>query len=247
MEAYTIEDVELLRRKSGMTYQEAVALLEYHNGNLARALIDLERNGRLKDEKAADRNTNAGTANTRKAAKRGETKEKAINLLQKLYQFRVKVHKGDIPIINLSVIFAAIALLFAPHVTIIGIIAAMILGYRFSFSQMDADFAADNLKTTVKNAADNVKATVNSAVKTIKETVAQETAKAEAKKETKEAAQPVIKVETKPEEAAEIELETMAERIVNVPTIQVPVQTETREGSVQIDEDRNGYSSVTIG
>ena len=41
MDAYTIEDVELLRRKSGMTYQEAVALLEYHTGDLARALIDL--------------------------------------------------------------------------------------------------------------------------------------------------------------------------------------------------------------
>ena len=163
----------------------------------------------------------------------------------------MKVHKGDTPVINLSVIFAAIALLFAPHVTIIGIIAAMILGYRFSFSQMDADFAADNLKTTVKNAADNVKATVNSAVKTIKETVAQETAKAEAKKGTKEAAQPVIKVETKaetkPEEKAEIELETMAERIVNVPTIQVPVQTETKDGNVTLEDDTDGYSSVTIG
>ena len=216
MEAYTIEDVELLRRKSGMTYQEAVALLEYHNGNLARALIDLERNGRLKDEKTADRNTGAGTANTRKAAKHGETKEKAINLLQKLYQFRVKVHKGDTPVINLSVIFAAIALLFAPHVTIIGIIAAMILGYRFSFSQMDEDFASDNLKQTVKNAAENARATVNSVVQSF----SRESAKNAAPAEKKE---------------------------IDVPTIQVPVQAEAREGSVQMDEDQDGYSSVTIG
>ena len=55
MDAYTIEDVELLRRKGGMTYQEAVALLEYHNGDLARALIDLEKNGRLKEETAGSR------------------------------------------------------------------------------------------------------------------------------------------------------------------------------------------------
>ena len=52
MEPYTIEDIELLRKKSGMTYQEAVALLDYHDGNLARALIDLEKNGRLKGLKA---------------------------------------------------------------------------------------------------------------------------------------------------------------------------------------------------
>ena len=58
MDAYTIEDVELLRRKGGMTYQEAVALLEYHNGDMARALIDLEKHGRLKEE---DNNGKEGT------------------------------------------------------------------------------------------------------------------------------------------------------------------------------------------
>ena len=50
MASYTIEDIELIRRKSGISYQEAVALLDYHNGNVARALIDLERNGRIKPE-----------------------------------------------------------------------------------------------------------------------------------------------------------------------------------------------------
>ena len=50
MEPYTIEDIELLRKKSGLSYQEAVALLDYHNGSLARAIIDLEKSGRLKKE-----------------------------------------------------------------------------------------------------------------------------------------------------------------------------------------------------
>ena len=52
MERYTIEDIEFIRRKSGISYQEAVALLDYHNGNVARALVDLERNGRIKPESA---------------------------------------------------------------------------------------------------------------------------------------------------------------------------------------------------
>lgn len=33
----------------------------------------------------------------------------------------------------------------------------------------------------------------------------------------------------------------------NVPTIQIPVQAETRDGEVTTEEDRDGYSSVTIG
>ena len=53
MASYTIEDIELIRRKSGISYQEAVSLLDYHNGNVARALVDLERNGRLKPDAAA--------------------------------------------------------------------------------------------------------------------------------------------------------------------------------------------------
>ena len=48
MAKYTFEDIEILRQKSGISYEEAVNLLEYHNGSLARALVDLEKNGRLK-------------------------------------------------------------------------------------------------------------------------------------------------------------------------------------------------------
>ena len=47
MAAFTIEDIEMIRRKSGISYQEAVALLDYHNGNVARAMVDMERNGRI--------------------------------------------------------------------------------------------------------------------------------------------------------------------------------------------------------
>ena len=43
MAKYTFEDIEILRQKSGISYEEAVNLLEYHNGSLARALVDLEK------------------------------------------------------------------------------------------------------------------------------------------------------------------------------------------------------------
>ena len=54
MAKYTIEDIEILRQKSGISYEEAVNLLEYHNGSLARALVDLEKNGRLRNEKGSN-------------------------------------------------------------------------------------------------------------------------------------------------------------------------------------------------
>ena len=274
MEPYTIEDIELLRQKSGLSYQEAVALLDYHNGSLARALIDLEKHGRLKNE---ENNEKEGTNNMNGNTKKGETKEKALNLLQKLYRSRVKIRKGDTNIFNVSVLFAALCLLLAPHMTIAGIIVSMILGYQFSFTGMDPDFASENLEKMVRSAAQNAKSSVSSVVQTI----TNET-KERSKKENRQNDQEIrsdktdatVKEEKKElfedhaqnlrDQAKELE-ETMdsffesnpaatsfhsaySAAASSVPTIQVPVQTETRDGEVTSeDSDQDGYSSVTIG
>ena len=161
MEPYTIEDIELLRQKSGLSYQEAVALLDYHSGSVARALIDLEKHGRLNPEQ---NEKEEGNNHMNQNTKKGETKEKALNLLQKLYRSRVKIRKGDTNIFNVSVLFAGLCLLLAPHMTIAGIIVSMILGYQFSFTGNDPDFAAENLEKMVKSAAQNAKSSVSSVV-----------------------------------------------------------------------------------
>lgn len=275
MEPYTIEDIELLRKKSGLSYQEAVNLLDYHSGSLARALIDLEKHGRLKEE---DNNGKEGTRTMSDNTKRNETKEKALGLLQKLYRSRVKIRKGDTNVFNVSVLFSALCLLLAPHMTIAGVIVSMILGYQFSFTGMDPDFASESLEKMVKSAAQNAKSSVSSVVNTIstetkelqkKAAVSRENAKQSVpeKKESAAPASPVIKESSDPAEsirkqAKELE-ETMDSFFDNnpsagfnsaysaaassVPTIQVPVQTETRDGEVTTEDDQDGYSSVTIG
>ena len=271
MDTYTIEDIELLRKKSGLSYQEAVALLDYHNGSLARALIDLEKSGRLKEEN----NGKEGVRNMSENGKKNETKEKALGFLQKLYRSRVKIRKGDTSIVNVSVLFAALSLLLAPHMTIAGIIVSMILGYQFSFTGMDPDFASENLEKMVRSAAQNAKSSVSSVVHTITEETKNHQDKSagnhlfrDEKKddpELKETDQKDLNqaAECIRQQAKEIE-ETMdsffnsnpaatnchsaySAATSNVPTIQVPVQTETRDGDVETNEDQDGYSSVTIG
>lgn len=277
MEPYTIEDIELLRQKSGLSYQEAVALLDYHSGSLARALIDLEKHGKLKSE---ENNEKEGTGNMNGNTKKGETKEKALNLLQKLYRSRVKIRKGDTNIFNVSVLFAGLCLLLAPHMTIAGIIVSMILGYQFSFTGMDPDFSSESLEKMVKSAAQNAKSSVSSVVQTITNESRELQKKGNTKfelnlgkdsgkepeKETTEKEKDVFAEQAKNlrDQTKEIE-ETMdsffesnpaatsfhsaySAAASSVPTIQVPVQTETRDGEVTSEEnDQDGYSSVTIG
>ncbi len=144
MAKYTIEDIEILRQKSGISYEEAVNLLEYHNGSLARALVDLEKNGRLKND--------AGKATRQKGLK---------GLFDFLFRLRLKVKKDRITIINLSSLFVLVVLCTAPHICIIGLIVSLVLGYRISMERDSADFAQDNFDDMVKNARSNVQNTVN--------------------------------------------------------------------------------------
>ncbi len=282
MESYTIEDIELIRKKSGLSYQEAVALLDYHSGSVARALIDLEKHGRLKNEentqKEEDRKMNSNE-------KRGETKEKALNLLQKFYRCRVKIRKGETHIFNVSVLFAALCLLLAPHMTIAGIIVSMILGYQFSFTRMDPEFETDSIEKMVRNAAQNAKSSVSSVVQSISNETKdlqkkgnikfdlnihtgsdendvknEKAAKADNEKEDDQLAGIAqnIKKQTKEIEetmdsffesnpAATSYHNAYSAATSSVPTLQVPVQTETRDGEISTEDDQDGYSTVTIG
>ena len=273
MASYTIEDIELLRKKSGMTYQEAVALLDYHNGNLARALIDLEKNGRLKENVRVD---NESKTNSRHISdKHSETRQKALGILQKLYRSRVKVQKGKTPIVNFSVLFGAACLIFAPHMTIFGFILSLILGYQFSFTKLDEDFASDSLEKMVKNAAQNARNSVSSAVQSFKDEK-NDTGSAEPQAKDRKEAEPadsevtsemsetdenlneVLRKQTKEIEetmdsffesnpAATTYHSAYSAAASEVPTIRIPVQAETSDGKIEINDDRDGFSSVTIG
>ena len=116
MASYTIEDIELIRRKSGISYQEAVSLLDYHNGNVARALVDLERNGRLKPDAAAQ---DAPKSAEKKASTAAASKSKGgfMHFINKLYRARVKVARQSIPILNISLLKTWIAWSRTPRAT----------------------------------------------------------------------------------------------------------------------------------
>lgn len=151
MAQYTIEDIEILRQKSGISYEEAVNLLEYHNGSLARALVDLEKNGKL---------------NTGKSGQKAEGKHR--NFFTLLYRIRLKVSKGSVPIVNLSVLFLLVlALLGQWWALVLGLIASLVLGYRITVDRNSPEMDGASFEDMVKNAAGNVRATVSSIARDI--------------------------------------------------------------------------------
>ena len=147
MAQYTIEDIEILRQKSGISYEEAVNLLEYHNGSLARALVDMEKNGRIKQD-------------AQNARKGGSVGKRSKGLLTTLYRFRLKISKDDVVIANLSAIYLLLVTLCAPWVTILSMVASFLLGYRMHVHRSCDEF--DSFDDVIRNAGTNVKRTVAS-------------------------------------------------------------------------------------
>lgn len=167
MSGYTIEDIDVIRKKSGISYQEAIALLEYHNGNLAQALIDLERNGKIRKEET-------------------ESKKRSgfMSFLYMVYCMRLKVRKENVTIVNFSVIFCILCAVFAPYLAIAGCVIALILGYRFAFVKHDPDFDHEDLESKFQHAADNVKSSLGDMAKGFAENVAQNDRKHEVNHES---------------------------------------------------------------
>lgn len=260
MAAYTVEDIELIRAKSGISYQEAVSLLDYHNGNVARALVDLERNGRIKAQ-AARPNTAANSQ------KKTSGRSGIAELVSKLYRARFKITKDSTTVVNLSALFGIAALIFSPHMVIAGAIASLVLGYKFAFEKDDAEFRGENLERMVRSAADNVRNSVSDFARGFQEgaqpgsksasgqahpyapsgtanTAENNAANAGGSFYTSHnaasyrASVPTINV---PDVNA-----PKAPTAPTVPTINIPVQVEGQDGSVTVQGDSEGFTSATI-
>ena len=71
------------------------------------------------------------------------------------YCTRIKVHKGMITILNLSLLFSLLVAMSAPWIAIAGLIFALALGYRFTIERNAPEFSS-NFDDAIKNAAQNV-------------------------------------------------------------------------------------------
>ncbi len=115
---YTLEDVETLRSKAGVSYEEAVALLDKYDGDVTRALIELEKRGQL----GADR----------KSVNVKFNMDDVRRLWQKGLNTRIIVEHDDRKVLDLSVVVLALMLVLGPHAFIAAVILVLICGCKVS-------------------------------------------------------------------------------------------------------------------
>lgn len=157
------EKVEYLRNKANISYEEAVELLERYDEDLTRALIELERSGRIRPEPIAGDHSDYDDAHrdTREHARRNNSRH-ASRFLTILFNHKLLVLKGDEVLANLPIAYYIFFVLVAPHLFFFSIVLMFLCGCRIQRKQEPGTIREEDVSQFAANTARNIRTTVNS-------------------------------------------------------------------------------------
>lgn len=111
-----LEQIDELRRRGNMSYEDAKEALERSEGDMVEAIIHLERENKIKAKKGFE--------------EKDSILDKIKALIKKGNEIRFIMNKKDKIVLNLSLNVSILIAIFAFHVAIVGLILALICGYR---------------------------------------------------------------------------------------------------------------------
>lgn len=152
MEEITLEKIDLIRTRTGASYQEAKEALEKHEGKVIDALIELEgqeaKKARWTDEFSV---------------KSGEVVEKVKELLKEGNINRIRVKSDDKILVEFPVAVGALGALFLPQMAALGVMAALFKKCSIEVVRNeDTETAEEPVAEEKKEAAPEVKEEYNS-------------------------------------------------------------------------------------
>jgi len=134
-----IQNIEYLREKANVSYEEAMELLQNNDGDVMRVMIDLEKEGRLYSNP-----TDRGDARIEQQFhdELNEAKGKAKSFFEKAKQTRLVIerknqHGEKETVANVSALVAGCATVVAPHLTIAAGLLSLITGHQVKVERKD--------------------------------------------------------------------------------------------------------------
>lgn len=172
------ELVEKLRQKANISYEEAKAALEKTNGDMLEAIINLEKEHRIKppegggyynsknSRNGAENNTHYGNSKGGAGRAGGASFSEMAGrffrwcgkLINKANRNSFDIHKDGAKVMSIPVTVVALLLLFMFWLIFPLIVIGLFFGYRYSFD--GPDLGKENLNRTlgsVADAAENLK------------------------------------------------------------------------------------------
>lgn len=165
-----LRNIEYLREKADVSYEEAATLLDQFDGNVMRVLVELERQGKV----YATGNTQNTTKQKTQTTTNNEHKEKATSFINRAFAQHLVVEsgKGDKKktVVDLSVPYCIGAAVVAPHLTVASVALAFICGYRVKLKKDKTaeSVIPDTVETFVDKTVSNIKTTATSLGETVR-------------------------------------------------------------------------------
>lgn len=141
-----LEMIDSLRERTNVTYEEAKEALDICKDDMVEALVYLEKNKKIKPESDKKNGCCHSFVNAIKNIIKNGNKSKFI------------IKKKENTVIKIPVTLAVIITIVAPHLTVIGLTAALILGFRLQFVKEDgSDMEVNKMLNKVSDVVDDTK------------------------------------------------------------------------------------------
>lgn len=112
MEEITLEKIDLLRERTGVTYREAKEVLQRTGGNIIDALVDLEA-------------AKPAGWTEEFSIKSGEVMDKVKELIREGNVTKIRVKHDDKVLVEIPVTLGAISAVFLPQLAALGVLVAV--------------------------------------------------------------------------------------------------------------------------
>ncbi|MDP4144882.1 MAG: DUF4342 domain-containing protein [Bacillota bacterium] len=125
-----LEDIDALKQRANVSYEDARDALEKFNGDIVEALVYLEKEKKIKSE----------------------TKEKTEHsfiitikrIIKKAHKIKFTIKKDDKVILSLPITIIIILCIFATPLVIAGVLLALFTNHRISFEHKDNKYSEVN-------------------------------------------------------------------------------------------------------
>ena len=158
MEKVTLEKVDMVRERTGVTYEKAKQALEASEGDVLEALIYIE-----KTQDTSNKNESSeGEFESKAAISIEELKACIKQIVEKGNVTRIKIKKDDVELIDIPVnagIAAGVVAIAIPPILAAGVIAA--IATKITIEVTKEDGSVEVINTQVSKVANDVKNKAN--------------------------------------------------------------------------------------
>ncbi|WP_432405348.1 DUF4342 domain-containing protein [Wukongibacter sp. M2B1] len=139
----TLEQIDSLRERANVSYEDAKEALEKFDGDMVEALVHLEKEKKIKAKN--------------KAECRNQFLDKLKGIIKKGNDTKLVIKGTNGTVLNIPITLAIIATIFATPFVIIGLLVALLTKHKISIKKTDGeDLEVNKVFDKMADAVDNI-------------------------------------------------------------------------------------------